>query len=191
MFVTSAVTGYWRRLRSMFRETCGTSAIEFAVIAPVLITACLGTVEISRFLIVQMKLERTAAVVADLATRNNSISQPIIDELFAYTELALGDQVAPAGLLLIVSSVSYAPGDTPRVAWQRSGAGTLSVASKIGTAGQPAQVPSPMVIREGESVLVTEVFASHEGWLLEFIADRQLYESAIVRPRLGLLDQIN
>jgi len=191
MSATCAALRGWRRIRALFQQTAGSSAIEFAVIAPVLITACLGTVEISRFLLVQMKLERTAAVVADLATRNNSISQPIIDELFAYTELALGDYIAPEGLRLVVSSVSYAPGDTARVAWQRSGAGTLSVASKIGTAGQPAEMPAPMVVREGESVLVAEVFASHEGWLLEFVADRQLYESTIVRPRLGLLDRVD
>ncbi|MBV9556966.1 MAG: pilus assembly protein [Pseudolabrys sp.] len=63
------------RLASKFRDDrCGTSAIEFALVLPVLLTVYIGGTEISNAIAIDRKVTLTARTVTDLVSRASSIS---------------------------------------------------------------------------------------------------------------------
>lgn len=61
-------------LRSFCRNEKGTTAVEFALILPILITLCLGTWEVGTAYMVKRKADRAAVTIADLITQGSSIS---------------------------------------------------------------------------------------------------------------------
>lgn len=163
------------------------AAVEFALVLPMLILFALGTAEIGRAALLDMKVRHAATAVADLAARDESLSTAALDDIFS----AAGQIVRPFGFgpsaVVIVSAVGKDTGTAAKVAWQRSGGGTLSVPSAIGSSGGTAALPATMVIRDGETLIVAEVFYRHTTWLLGLIPTYTLARSAYYRPRMGTL----
>lgn len=67
-----------RRLRGN-RE--GVGAVEFALIAPVLIVLYMGSLEISVALSVNKKVARAASTVADLVTQENTVNKTMLQSM--------------------------------------------------------------------------------------------------------------
>jgi Flp pilus assembly protein TadG len=171
--------------------TAGNIAVEFALTLPVLMLLMLGSAEMARFVILHQKIDRVAVTMSDLVARAETISESELVDIFI-----AADQVAePFDLLnlgiVIVSAVTNDDGTGPTVAWQRSGAGTASHDSQIGTEGNPATLTADFEVREGETAIIAEVFYDFEPFLSELIVEPQtLYRRAHHRPRLGTLEEI-
>lgn len=69
-------------LTRLSKEKRGVAALEFALIAPMLITAYLGLAELSIGLSVDRKVSHSASVAADMATQVTEIDAEIAAELF-------------------------------------------------------------------------------------------------------------
>lgn len=67
-----------RRLRS---DRSGVGAVEFALIAPVLIILYMGSLEISVAMSVNKKLARAASTVADLVTQDSSVDKAFLNSM--------------------------------------------------------------------------------------------------------------
>jgi hypothetical protein len=93
-----------------------------------------------------------------------------------------------------VTSVSASGGQTPKINWQRSGGGTGSGTSLIGAPGQNANLPTGFVVRDGESLIVAEVFYNFTP-ILNFpmvpVTAKELYSEGMFRPRFSALTSIN
>src|SRR5215813_1478239 len=63
-----------RHLRGLIRDQRGVSAVEFAMLLPLMITLYLGAVEISQGVGIDRKVTLTTRTVADLASQVSSIS---------------------------------------------------------------------------------------------------------------------
>ena len=63
-----------RQVSSLRRDQSGVSAVEFAMLLPLMITLYLGAVEISQGVAIQRKVTLTARTVADLASQVTSIN---------------------------------------------------------------------------------------------------------------------
>src|SRR5262245_62437188 len=71
-----------RRLRQIGRDQRGVSAIEFAMLAPLMIALYFGVVEISQGVAIDRKVMLSARTVADLVSQQlNNISKAEIDNL--------------------------------------------------------------------------------------------------------------
>lgn len=178
-------------LRHLRRCPGGNVAVEFALASPVLLLLMLGSVELARFVILHQKLDRVAVSVSDLVSRAEEISQDDIDDIF----VAAGQVAEPFDLndtgLVIVSSITNPDGNGPEVAWQRSGGGTYSATSKIGTAGHSASLPTGFDVNEGETAIISEVYFQFDPFLSELVvAPQTIYKRAHHRPRLGTLEEI-
>lgn len=179
----------FRRLASrLARERKGSIFIETAIALSFLSTLTVGGVEAARFVLLSQKLERVASTTADLAASGQSISVGQLDQLFvASQEIAKPFDLAADGTV-IVSSVSASGGSGPRVDWQRSGGGTLSTGSAIGQPGGAATLPNGFQVRDGEEVIVAEVYYAFEPFLApDIIGPTQLYRVSFFRPRLAPL----
>ncbi|MGH6770883.1 MAG: TadE/TadG family type IV pilus assembly protein [Xanthobacteraceae bacterium] len=73
--------GLSRRFSSFKRDQRGVSAVEFAMLLPLMITLYLGTVEISQGVAINRKVTLTTRTVADLASQVSSINSADMSNL--------------------------------------------------------------------------------------------------------------
>jgi TadE-like protein len=169
----------------------GNVAVEFALAVQVLLMLMLASAELARFVILHQKMDRVATTVSDLVSRAETINETELADIFE----AIGEVAYPFGIadlgVVIVSSVTYPAGEGPIVAWQRSGGGSYSGTSQVGTEGNSATLPDGFEVREGETAIICEVYFDFTPFLSEMIVAPQIiYRTAHHRPRLGTLQEI-
>jgi Flp pilus assembly protein TadG len=175
-------------LKRLFKDRSGNALIETAFVMPILVLIILGGVEISRYVLLNEKLDSVAASIGDLVAQAETISATDVDNLFEAAKFvikpfSLGDNGA-----VMVSSVGATDGDPPTVRWRRSGGGALSVTSELGAVGANATLPAGFTVPSGDSTIVAEVFYDYTPWLLSSVTSPpRLYHRAMFRPRFGAL----
>jgi len=75
-----------RKLFEFRKASKGVAAVEFALIAPLLLVLFVGTVEISLLVSVDRKLSRASSTVADLITQSQAPSLNTIESLFGVVD---------------------------------------------------------------------------------------------------------
>ena len=100
-----------RGILSRFRrDTRGVSAVEFALIAPVIVLMYAGTVQVCQAFMSDKRSGHAASIVADMVAQNASLSLKQVENV-----MAVGDRIMrpfPAdGLTLRVTSVTNEGGD--------------------------------------------------------------------------------
>lgn len=188
----------WSHLLRRFRANDrGTLIAEFAASLPMLLLLVMGGTEISRYVICYQKLDRVTTAIGDLVSQEEDITTSKLNDIFS----AVGPIVSPFsfganGMMIVSSITSPDNGTTKTVAWQRTGAGTLLATSKVGAQGGNATLPSGMVIRTNETIIVSESFYRFEpifmpSWFNNNLGEQTIYHSAYYRPRFGALTTIN
>lgn len=169
----------------------GNVAVEFALAVPVLLMLMLASAELARFVILHQKMDRVATTISDLVSRAETINEGEMADIFtAVGEVAYPYDLADLGVV-IVSSVVNPDGNGPIVAWQRSGGGSYSATSQVGTEGNDATLTGDFEVREGETAIIAEVYFDFTPFLSEMIvAPQVIYRTAHHRPRLGTLEEI-
>ncbi len=122
-----------RGVRRFFSDTRGAAAIEFAFIAPLLITLYLGTMEISQGIEVNKKVGRSASLIGDLIAQHDSLGKAQIEDIINIGAAVLQpyDRDAPT---ITVTGVNIDAALTAKVAWSRKGVGaTYSQGSAVGS----------------------------------------------------------
>ena len=179
----------WRRLLACRR---GSIPVEMALVTPVLLTMLLGVVDVGWYLVMQHKMARVAATVADLTSRGETINEAQIRDIFA----AARTVAEPFDLDLegraIVSSITNPGGAGARIAWQRLSPDGLDIDSRIGSAGETPDLPAGFAVAADENIVAAEAFLAFQpvvGLILR--GQQDIYVRAVQRPRLGTLDQVN
>lgn len=180
-----------RTLLSAFRDDRGVSAMEFALVLPILVLLAVGTVEYSRLILLTQKLQNGAFILADLTARDRDLSTEELGHVF----LAIDQVIRPfefvaAGTAVLTSIGLDADGD-PEVKWQCAGAGTLAAESLIGAGdGAPAIPPDDLEVRAGEIVIAAEVFYAYAPLTGIGPDPRVIRRAAFFKPRLGDLSTL-
>jgi len=110
------LAGLSQRLSSLRRDQRGVSAVEFAMLLPLMVTLYLGAVEISQGVSINRKVTLTARTVADLASQVSSITSTDMTNLLN----ASASVVSPFPvnqLKVTVSAVSIDNNNVPKVSW--------------------------------------------------------------------------
>jgi hypothetical protein len=177
------------RLRA---DEWGVSAVEFALILPVLVGFAIGTMEFGRLILLHQKLQNGAFILADLTARerDETLSVGSVEQIF----LALDDLLEPfdvgANGRAVVTSVVGNEDEEPVIRWQLSGAGTFSVASQLGEEGEVADLPDLLTVSEGETIIVAEVFYDFEPLFGLNAGAATIRKVSYYKPRLGTLDTL-
>lgn len=186
------MSGLKALLSRLLRDRSGLSAIEFAMMMPIFLVLLTGMVDFGRLILISQKLQSGTFILADLAARDETLSEAQIIDIF----LALGNVVEPFDLSTrgrgYVTSVTGGPvGSDPQISWQRAGAGTLAATSQIGVEGGVAAIPPDLPLADGENLIVTEVYYDYDPIFgMSFGAD-VLRRVAYYRPRLGALTTVS
>ena len=105
-----------QRLRRFGRATGGLAALEFAIIAPMMIFLLFGSIELIDMVIANRRVQNVAASVADVISRDTSVSDEEITGLWRATEVLMYPESVTT-LRTRVSSISIIDSSTARVVW--------------------------------------------------------------------------
>ena len=143
-----------RMLRRLFRDERGVSAVEFAMIAPIMIFFYFGLAEFCQGYMAQKRMGHASAMVADLVAQEESVTAATVDDIFDIGGLIMNPfPVAP--LQQRVTSIMQTNG-VARVVWSR------------GEGMQPRSVGSTVtlpddLISDGESVIMSEASYDYDS----------------------------
>jgi len=175
-------------------DRTGAILVEFAMMFPALILLIVGGYEVGRYVLLQQKLHSVAVAVADLVAQYETITAGDVDNVFLAVDHIMQPYTLGTDGRVIVTSISASSGQPPTVNWQRSGAGAGSGTSQLGGPGAAATLPAGFVVRDGESVIVSEVFFVYQPELATIfnpLLQNNLYNEAFYRPRFGTLATLN
>jgi Flp pilus assembly protein TadG len=175
------------RLRRFIAGEQGVTAIEFALVLPIVVLLLLGCFEVPRFVLVYQKIARTSSGVSDLvAQADEPLTKNQMNDIFSAGKLMMQPYVVVAVGRIYVSSINNPSGNGVTITWQRNNGGAVTTASKLGTAGTnpTAKMPAGLVPASNEEVLASEVFFNYRPIFSTLIYQgSQLYMISYTRPR--------
>ena len=148
---TTGRTGILMRLRCAFRafrgDRQGVGAVEFALVAPVLIILYIGSLEVSVAMSVNKKIARAASTVADLVTQQNTVDKTFLATMEDVSESVISP-FKTTGLVVKITGINIDATGKATVAWSWKEDGTEPYA-KLSPVTIPSQlqVPSTFLIR--------------------------------------------
>lgn len=165
------------KLLARFRRAKdGLAAVEFAMLAPVMVAMFLGSIELTDSLACKQKVTGMAATAADLVAQETSVSTTDINNVFS----AINSIVYPypvSGLKIVITSLSYSTATTGKVVWSDAQNATAR------TVNSTVTVPSG-VITSGGSVILVEVTYPYTSTLAKYLASTTNMTSTFyARPR--------
>ena len=116
------------RIRSFKRDARGVSAVEFALLAPMMIGLYLGGVEISEGIAVDRKVTLAAGAVANLAAQTATLSTSDMTNVLDATSTIMAPY-SPGPLKITVSCISIDANKVSTVKWSVTRNGTVKSGS--------------------------------------------------------------
>lgn len=175
------------RLGRFARGERGATAVEFALVLPVVVLLLLGCFEVPRFVLTVQKISRASAGVADLvAQADEPITKNQIDDIFTAGGIMMEPYDVIANGRIYVSSINNPSGNGVTLTWQRHNGGTVSTASKLGAqGGNPSgNLPFALIPGSDEEVLAAEVYFTYTPVFGTLIYQgSELYRVTYTRPR--------
>jgi len=180
------------KLHHLQRDEQGLAYLEFALALPFLLALLMGSIEVTRYILIAQKLEKTSVTISDLVAQSSAASISSLDQI----SLAAGQVMNPYSFTdqgyVIISSVTKSGTLPPKVIWQYKGAGTWTQNSQVGSPNLTASLPAGFVMADKENVIVTEVFYRFSPLLTGSVLPlASMYKIAVFRPRLGELTTLS
>ncbi|MGR3484965.1 MAG: TadE/TadG family type IV pilus assembly protein [Paracoccaceae bacterium] len=183
-----------RRLmrRRFLTDRRGMTAVEFALVAPLMVLLVTGLAELGRYGMFRLELGQAAFAMADMTARGRRASEAEILDIVEVAMRAVDRAGDPARWRVHVGAVVRTGDDTqPRVAW-RVTAGTLTPgASRVGAVGGDAAVPADLVSDEVPAAIVAEILVDYAPLFGRTVIGHEVYEASAMRPRRAELDTLD
>ena len=174
-------------LRHFLRGRRGAAAVEFGLLAPVLVVMLLGVAEAGRFIYLHLKISNVVSNVADIVARSEVASENEMTSLFSALPVMLSPFESSGRFGVIVSGVVRLEADEPPVvAWQAAG-GPVAVPSDVGAEGAEANTPDDLTFVGGDALIAAEIVYNYDGWLFGVVPSQTVRDRAFARPRRSML----
>ena len=146
-------------LRSFRRDRRGVSAIEFALLAPLMIGLYIGCVEISDGVAADRKVTLTAGTLANLTAQTQTLDTTVMNNILAASTSVMSPYTGP--LTAKVSCLKIDAGGVAKVAW---GAATANATPRA--AGDAVTIPSALAVPNSSLVFseVSYIYAPVTGY---------------------------
>lgn len=103
--------------RKFASSVAGVSAIEFAIILPVMVTMFVGMVELSNYIEISRRASSLASTTADLVAQEPRVDTGDINDIFAAMAVVGAPMDPEVTRIVITSVVTDIDATTNRVAW--------------------------------------------------------------------------
>jgi Flp pilus assembly protein TadG len=161
-------------------DQSGVSAVEFAMLLPLMITLYLGTVEISQAVGVDRKVTLTTRTVADLASQVTTINNTDMTNLLnASSSVIIPYDTTKGQLKVTVSEVDIDANGTAKVAWSDTLGGTAR------TKGATVTLPAALNVANTSLIWgeVSYTYTPTIGYVVT--GSLNLSDQIYMRPRLS------
>ena len=172
----------WLRLGSLRRDQRGISAVEFAMVLPLMISLYFGVVEISQGVAAQRKTTLTARTIADIASQYTSIKNADMTNMLN----AASAVIAPFDVSLLkvtVSAINIDINGVAKVAWSDTLHGTARAVDSTISVPAALNVPNTQLIWSEVTYSYTPTVGN------VFTGTLNLFDQIYMRPRLS--DTVN
>ncbi|WP_428406876.1 TadE/TadG family type IV pilus assembly protein [Hyphococcus sp.] len=169
----------WRACQS------GVAAVEFALVAPILVFLFFGVVESADALARNRQVTLAVNTLVDLASQETNLLTSDADDLFDGMAQIINDDGAPLVIRLV--SVINDPDGDPIVHWSRDNAGGEPYAK----GADFGNLPAATLIDPGSSILVAEISYAYSSKISKIIIPAINFESSATRwPRRSMRVQL-
>ncbi len=180
----TAIRAYTRLVARLKRDNKGVAAVEFALIAPIMVTLYMGSVELHHALSADRRVTDLAGATADLVAQSSDISGQM-DNIFD----AASTYLKPYGvdnLSITVSSICHAGDDTGRIDWSSNYVnGGVKNYSHMDVVPLPLDADDkPVLTIKGTSLILAEVTYQYTSPLGKYVNSMTLSDHYYLRPRL-------
>lgn len=172
-------TSHYSYLRNWRRDERGVSAVEFALILPIMITMYIGAVEFSHALTIDRRVTSVASAASDLVAQSEEMTSGELGDIFeASTSIMIPYTADP--IQIVLSSVVADENNDTTVAWSCAHNGTAR------SEGSAVTVPNG-VTAPFSSVILAEVTYTYLPTVSEFLTGGiTMTDSFYLRPRRSL-----
>jgi Flp pilus assembly protein TadG len=167
-----------RRVASLRRDQSGVSAVEFAMVLPLMVTLYLGVVETSQGVAIHRKVTLTARTVADLASQVTSVNNADMTNMLTAAKAVVAP--FPDGELKVtVSAISIDANGIATVAWSDTLNGTARAVNSTVT------LPSALNVANSQLIWseVSYNYVPTIGYMITGALN--LFDQIYMRPRLS------
>ena len=170
------------RFKRLRREKRGVAAVEFALVLPVLVTAYVGTIEVTQAVIANRKMVATTSALGDLAAQAQVLSDNDVSNVFDAATSTM-QPFRTTSLQMRVTQIKIV-GGVARVAWSDARGMTARSPGAVFTGVPSGLMPSdPLVTQYLVYSEVTYSYTSPLGNML--IGTMNMSENFWLRPRIG------
>lgn len=167
-----ALRNWLRRFR---QDQSGISAVEFALLAPIMIALYFGMVEVCQAYMAQKRMSHVTSMVADLTAQAQSVTRNDLTDIFN-----IGNQImepfSPSPLQTRVSSVTRDNNGVVQVDWSFG----RGMTPRTGTVTVPAGL-----INNGESLILSEAIYDYQSPVDRYLPGiTKLQRTYYLRPRV-------
>jgi len=155
----------WRRFKSFAKDDRGVSAVEFALIAPILIMTYLALAELTLGMMASRRTSHLAASIGDLAAQSETLTNANVTDLFAIGTSMLQPFAAGTDLKIRLTCVTMGTDNQAKVVWSDARYMTAY------TVGSTISSISTSQIAAGESLIMTEVEYKYTDPIASPVAD--------------------
>jgi len=165
-----------RRLERFTGDCRGVSAVEFAMLLPMMMTLYLGSVETSQGIATNRKVTITAHALADLATQYTDISNASMSNILSAASAIMAPY--PVGSLqAVVSELSINAQGLASVAWSDTLNGTAR------PVGQTVNIPASLAVPNSYLVLSEASYNYKPTYGYVMTGTLTLHDQTYMRPR--------
>ncbi len=170
-------------LRRFARENKGVAALEFAIIAPLLmVPLLLGTVDLIDVMGANKRAQNAAASVADVVARDTEISNAELAGMWRALDILMYPN-DPGTMEIRITSVSIVNASTAQVVWSEAHGGMTAR-----TTGSTVSLDSRMM-QVGTSIIMVESVYNYDA-PLAFLFQNQVHMTHEAYRRSRLVDPI-
>ena len=165
-------------LKRFIAGAAGAAAVEFALVAPVLIVMYFGLAELTEAMIAERRVSHTGATVGDLVAQAGAVTPAEVSDFFAVGS-AIVSPFPTAPLSMRVTSITADANDVATVDWSQ--ASNTNPMARGSTVAPPASA-----IGAGQSVIeadVSYVYTSPVSYILP--APITFTNTYYLRPRVS------
>lgn len=164
-------------IRRFLRDQRGVGAVEFAIIAPILIAIYITCFELTIGLSVSKRVTKATGTVADLVTQQTSVTKASLAGMVDVSKaIFVPYNTSTNALKLKITGISVDATSTPKVAWSWDQAGGRPYA----VGGTVADVPTEL--KTANSFLVrAELSVPHELFMLMPVLSSETRSITIAR----------
>jgi Flp pilus assembly protein TadG len=166
-------------LSSLFRDHRGSAALEFALVAPIMLLLYFGMAEITQGLLANRRADHVASTVGDLIAQRATLSDADVEDIFNIST-ALLRPMPTSNLAIRVTSISIDATGKATVVWSRN-RGTLD---KLDNASLGTIKPGLIIPGESQALVRADTTYTYKSPLKKILPNDIVFQhTTYLKPR--------